>query len=580
MDSTGSVRTLFIKTTRAGGYEYIKLVEAYKEHGMSKHRVLFNFGRADLIKDNESFIRVVKRLCEIAELTGIDNGNKIQPSPFDGCSEAELYNYGYLAYKKLWEKLHIDGILTEIQNDGKVRYPLSETVFLMAVQHLLEPRSKLSTYERQNRYLNMRKIPLSHMYRALDKLSEHKDEIESGLFEYNYVRVKKQVDVVFYDVTTFAFESVVADELKDFGYSKDCKFNEVQVVMGMIIDANGIPVGYEIYPGNTFDGKTMINALGNIKKRFGIHRVIIVADRGINSKGNLNLIKAAGYGYIMASRIKSMGKAIHEKIFNPDGYIIIKGDESAEDFRYKTVDYINVFTDEDRKKHNLSENLIITYSQKRAKKDKSDRDRLIEKAKKLISHPEKITASNKRGGRKYIRQENADKPVYRLEIEKIEQDALYDGYYGIQTSDKDMPATDVIEAYHMLWKIEESFRIMKSTMEVRPVFHWTPSRILGHFVVCFLAFLMERKMEYLLKNEKDDIAVSPQRIQEALNNMQLAAVTANGREYLIKVKPIPLSNKIFTSVGLKMPPNVSLMQDIFAYINRDSKDDFIQMALG
>jgi transposase len=533
-----------------------------------------------MIKNDESFIKIAKRLSEIAGLANERKYKKDKKSLFDNSSEATLYNYGYLAYKKLWESQYIDSLLARIQGAGKTRFPLSETVFLMVVQHLLEPRSKLSTYKHQKRYLNMRDITLNHMYRALDRLRAHKDEIEAGMFEYNYVRANKQVDVVFYDVTTFAFESTVADGLREFGFSKDCKFNEVQVVLGMIIDSDGIPVGYELYPGNTFDGKTMMGALDNIKKRFGIHRVIIVADRGINSKGNLNLIKEAGYGYIMASRIKNMGKTVHGAMFDKKGYIIVTDSKGVEEFRYKTIDYINSFTDEDGKKHNLSESLVISYSLKRAKKDMKDRERLIEKAKKLLNDPEKIKSSNKRGGRKYIGQENTGFTEYRLEMEKIEKDALYDGYYGIQTSEKEMSATEVMGAYHTLWKIEESFRIMKSTMEVRPMFHWTENRIHGHFVVCFLAFLMERKMEYLLKGEKDEIVASPQRIQEAINDMQFAAITVDDKEIFIKTKHVPLSGKIFKSVGLNMPPNVCSKSDIAAFVKSDSNDGVIQMALG
>jgi transposase len=308
--------------------------------------------------------------------------------------------------------------------------------------------------------------------------------------------------------------------------------------------------------------------------------VIIVADRGINSKGNLNLIKEAGYGYIMASRIKGMGQAVHDAMFDKKGYTTVTDNKGVEEFRYKVIDYINTFTDEDGKKHNLPESLVISYSPKRAKKDMKDRERLIEKAKKLLKDPEKIKASNKRGGRKYIGQDKAADPAYRLDVEKIEKDALYDGYYGIQTSEKEMSAAAVMGAYHTLWKIEESFRIMKSTMEVRPIFHWTPNRIHGHFVVCFLAFLMERKMEYLLKDEKDDITASPQRIQEALNDMQLAAVTVDGKEIFIKTKQVPLSGKIFKCVGLNMPPNICSKSDIITLFKSDPKDEFLQMALG
>jgi transposase len=571
------VIALFIKTTKANGYEYIKLVESYWEDGKSKHRVLYNFGRADLIKMEQGFLNVVKRLCEIAELpfTSEDTEEK---QLLEGCSEATIYNYGYLAYLKLWRKLGIEETIEDQARGYKLEYPLAETVFLMAVQHLLEPRSKLSTYTHQKRYFNMREIPLHHMYRALDVLSKQKENIEGELFEYNYVRVNKKVDVVFYDVTTFAFESTIADELKDFGYSKTCKFNEVQVVMGMIIDSNGLPVGYELFPGNTFDGKTMLKALGNIQKRFGIDKVIIVADRGLNSKGNLNLIKNAKYGYIMSSKIKSMGKSMQAKVLDAAAFTIVNDSSGNEEFRYKTMEYSNDFKDDNGVLHCLPENLIVTYSQKRAKKDRKDRERLVEKANKLLEDPEKIKASNKRGGKKYIDQTDPEKPLtWKLAVEKIEQDAKFDGYYGIQTSEKDMTVTEVIEAYHTLWKIEESFRVMKSTMEVRPIFHWKPKRIEGHFMVCFLAFLMERTMELMLKDVNDEVASSPQRIQGALNTMQLAAVTTAKEELFIKAKSDPLCNKIFKLLKIDLPANISAKQALIERLKLDEERIPMQM---
>ena len=301
------MRKLFIKTTRAKGREYIKLVESYRDSGTTKHRVLFNFGRADLIRKDESFLRIVKRLCEVAGMPTVTEHD--EPDAFDECGEATLCNYGYLAYLKLWRELGIEGCLEEAECGSKLTFSLPDTTFLMACQHLLEPRSKLATFERQGRYFNMPSIPLHQMYRALDRLSSQKEEIERGLFEYNYVRTNKSVEVVFYDLTTVHFESQLADEeLRDFGFSKAGKYNEVQVVLGMIIDSGGMPVGYELFKGNTYEGHTIVETLDKIKKRFRITRVIIVADRGLNYKDGLLKIKKAGYGYIMASKISSVLK--------------------------------------------------------------------------------------------------------------------------------------------------------------------------------------------------------------------------------------------------------------------------------
>lgn len=439
------------------------------------------------------FINMVKKLCEIAELPTVGKCT----TALSDCSEATMLNYGYLAYAEILERLGIASCLRSIHDKSKISFQFTDTAFLMAAQHLLRPRSKLATYERQDSYLGRKKVKLQHLYRTLDKLCEEKEFIENELFERNYRVYGQKVDVVFYDVTTFAFESVIADELKNFGFSKDCKFNEVQVVMGLLMDTNGLPIGYELFAGNTFDGKTLVKSLENIKKRFGINRVIIVADRGINSKGNLNLIKEAGYGYIVASKIRIMSKKILTEIFDQSSYTSLK-DEDGDTFSYKTISFLNTFTDENKEKHLLEESLVVSFSEKRAKKDRSDRERLIEKAKKLLQNPENIKASNKRGGRKYLSDSSPQEATWELDEKKIAQDTCFDGYYDIQTSEKELSALEVMDAYHTLWKIEESFRITKSTLEVRPVFHWTPKRIRGHFVLCFLSFMMERKLEALL----------------------------------------------------------------------------------
>lgn len=555
---------MFIKTTKAKQYEYIKLVESYWEDGRSKQRMLYNFGRADMIKNDESFLRVVKRLCEIAELPLFDEKDPGKNNILEGCSEGTLYNYGYLAYRHLWKELGIQDCVEEAQYNTKITFSLPETVFLMALQHLLEPMSKLATCENQNRYFNMPEIPLHQMYRALDRLGKQKEEIEAGLYEYNYVRLNKTVDVVFYDLTTIHFESINADELRDFGYSKNGKYNEIQVVLGMIIDAHGLPVGYELFKGNTFEGKTMLKNLEKIKKRFRINRVIIVSDRGLNQKINLKHIKDAGYGYIMAAKIKGASATLQQKIFENVGFTDICDKTGKILLRYKTMAHKNVFTDEEKVRHTLDENMVVSFSPKRAKKDKSDRERLIKKAENLLKNPEQIKSTNKRGGRKYINKTSPDNETYELAINKIEEDARFDGYYAIQTSEKTMTATEIMDAYHTLWKIEESFRIMKSNLEIRPVYHHKKSHIEGHFVVCFLAFLMERKMELLLKGEfpDEDAELAKQesscgKIQRALNTMLLTAVSTTQGEMFVKVKSHPLGAKIFKRLKLNMPENIS-----------------------
>jgi hypothetical protein len=347
------------------------------------------------MENNPMFQRLAKRLGELSCLHPAQKG-------LEGTSEAVIRNWGYLVYQRLWQSLALDRCLSEIRKKHpRLRFDLSDTSFLMVVQHLLEPRSKLGTFQHQERYVKLPRLDLQHLYRSLDILGESKDIIEEHLFFENRNLLNMTIDVVFYAVTTFSFESVQQDGLRDFGYSKDNKYNEVQVVMGLLIDSEGCPIGYELFNGSTFDGKTMTGALQNLQRRFGIRRVVIVADRGLNSKINLQMIRQAGYGYIVASRIRKLPQKLQEEILEPAGYIetmgpvIHKGE--PEKLRYRIIEQVNRVKDETGQIVELAENLIVTYSERRAQKDRADRERLIEKARTLVHEPAKINASFKLG---------------------------------------------------------------------------------------------------------------------------------------------------------------------------------------
>jgi transposase len=537
---------MFIKITKSGQHKYAQLVKSYRENRVVKHKVMLNFGRLDQIENNPSIQRLAVRLQELSKVK-----NRVD---LDSFSEAQIVNWGYVVYKKIWNEFDLDSILTKLKESGKTQFDLNNACFLMTVQHLLEPRSKLGTYHHQDRYVQLPPVDLNHLYRSLDILWAHKETLEEYLFRKNRHLFNLQVDVVFYDVTTFHFESVKADTLKDFGYSKAGKFNEVQVVLGLLMDCEGRPIGYELFPGNTFEGKTLEASLEKLERRFGIRRVIIVADRGLNSKFNLKKIIDKGYGYIVASRIKNMPKRIQEEILNSDGYTEL---DPEENICYKVIDYLNQAKD-NGKISKLTEKIIVTYSPARAKKDRADRERLVEKAKLLLENKSRIKASSKRGGKKYLK--GRGELNWVLDQEAIAKDERFDGYYGIQTSEKELKAQDVLDAYHTLWKIEESFRVMKSTLEVRPVFHWTELRIKGHFVVCFLAFLLERTLEFQLK--KANISASPERIREALNAMNFVEMEIEQKKLCVKTKGTELGNQILRVLRIKPLKNVTPAEEL------------------
>lgn len=538
---------MFVKITKARQHKYVQIVNSYREGDKVKHQVLYHLGRLDELEKLPSFKNVVLRLAEIVGL----QCNQPNTEFTDNCSPAKIVNWGYLVYKKLWNKFNITTILEQIQQRYKITYLLTDVCFLMVIQHLLAPKSKLASFNTQDLYAKIATVELNHLYRALDILAEHKTEIEKHLF-HQYKLTKKEINVVFYDVTTFSFESVRADSLKNFGYSKDKKFNEVQVVLGLLIDQNGHPIGYELFPGNTFEGKTLEQSLHKINKNFNIRNVIIVADRGINSRINLVNIKNQGYGYIVAAKIKSMTKIIKEQILNKDDYKYLNHKE--EGFRYKILVYNNAGK-VDGKKITLTEQLIVTYSPKRAHKDTADRERLIAKANYLLQEPGKINNLEKRGGKKYLTKGAVVKEeTWKLDEAKIAADQIYDGYYAIQTSETNLTPEEVLSAYHTLWKIEESFKVMKSTLEVRPIFHWTEKRIEGHFVIAFLAFLLERSLENQL--QQANITASPNTIREAINSMNFAEVTLTDKNYYIKTEITELATEILKLSKMKIYKNL------------------------
>jgi len=546
---------MFIKVTTSGKYQYVQVVESFRDkEGISRQKTIFNLGRLDQIQNNPSFQNIALKLLQLSKAKGV-----VQ---LDDISEARIVKWGHVVYKKIWEVFGLHDLLPQITKDTKVSFDLNAATFLMTVQHLLQPRSKLQTFQKQDEYLGLAEVSLNHLYRSLDLLSEHKTFLEEKLYEKNRSLFNMKIDVVFYDVTTFHFESVKADTLRDFGYSKDAKFKEVQVVLGLLIDCEGRPIGYDLFPGNTFEGHTLEKTLEKIGQRFGIRNVIIVADRGINSKLNLKRIKDKGYNYIVASRVKKMKKDIQEEMFDPEGYKAINPkdkDDPESKILYKTIEYVNQVKDEDGNSYEIEENLVVTYSLKRAKKDKSDRERLIEKARRLLENKGQIKTTNKRGGKKFLKEIQEKSSDWILDEEAIAKDERFDGYYGIQTDKKEMQPKEIISAYQNLWRIEESFKIMKSTLEVRPVFHWTEPRIKGHFVVCFLAFLLERTLEFRLKENQED--ASPEKIREALNSISFSEFEVDGETYFLKNKGPKLSNKILRLFRIGPPKNIVRKED-------------------
>jgi transposase len=543
---------MFIKKTYSKNHTYLAVAETYREDGKVKHKILLQLGRLDQLLENDQLTRLLssfERLCQQKKRISIDD-----------FKELDRVNWGAeKIFRNIWNSFGFESIFAHIFKDKKVEYSISETVFIEVISRLTNPCSKLRLHQTQSKYFGTEEVKIQNLYRVLDLMSEKKEALEDSIFKQNINLFNMTVDVVLYDVTTLYFESQKQDDLRDFGYSKDCKFGEVQIVLGLLVNAEGLPVGFDVFKGNTFEGKTIVDALKKLKERFRISNIIIVADRGINSKNNLKLIKENGFDYIVGSRLKSLSKNLKTDIINKKNYKPFFKNEERETFRY-SFDYKNKIEYQDNesnwKQEILSERLHCTWDSKRSSKDKKDRERLIEKAKKMVESGD--DGSNKRGAKKYV---SGTKKKQNLSInqDKITEDESWDGFYGIQCSKTDLSTEEVLDAYNQLWKIEESFRVLKSSLQSRPIFHWSEKRIRGHLVICFIAFLLQRILELRLIEKGYDH--SPDKIRKAVQDLEMSIIQVENQAMYLRSNISELSANILRTLKITIPKSLSLPQD-------------------
>jgi len=583
---------MFLRVVNSKKYKYIKIVENYREDGKIKQRVVANLGKLqDLsVKEAEN---IASKLLELVNSPKKVTSNNHIPS----LEELDRENYGYIVYKKIWDRFKFDEILNDIVKNKKIEFDFKKIVFSLVIDRLLNPKSKLALFNNKDDYFNINEdLKLNHIYRSLDILANNKEKIEKYLFQQNKNLFNISTDIIFYDVTTFYYESKNENDLKKFGYSKDGKFGDVQIVMGLLIDKSGLPIGYELFSGNTFDSKTILKTLKSLKEKFNIDNIVIVADRGINSKINLKLIKEAGFDYLMAVSIKQLPNSIKDIITDKSFYRIVLKDENSEDGLYainyfgyyNKINYYEEFENKETKKIEikkqtitLKEMMVCSYSNKRAKKDRFDRYKALDKANSIILNNQKSSLIDTKNFKKYIQKSTNEKNnnckdfTMGLDWLKIKEEQKYDGLYAITTSKLDLDPLEVIKNYHNLYRIEDSFRVLKSTFNTRPIYHYKENRIEAHFIICFIAFMLERDLEIRLKKSKSfkQYTITPDRIKEALNSLEVSKVKIDNKIFYLKSNHTNNNNKlkfakdIMRFLHINQLKNLSTKEDIEEIFN-------------
>ena len=477
-------------------------------------------------------------------------------------------NIGYLLLNQMYHNLGIDVFLNRIKLDSKIEYDLNGLTKLLIFERILNPQSKKKTFENKNRYLFpvTTSEDLNDVYKTLDVLNENSKKIQNRMnTRIKNSSIGRVTDLTYYDVTNYYFETMYGDDdvyeldenneiVKDEkgqpvivqkgfrkkGVSKEGK-KEPIVQMGLFIDNNGIPVSHKLFPGNTQDKTTFKNVLENDVDDMDLGRIVVVADNGMNTQENKYLIVEKGNGYIVSKSVKKSWKKMGPWALDKNDYIEIKNSFGEVVFKYKSrINEIELtYKNEDgtKSKRKVKEKEIIYWSKKHYEKEVNQNKKFIEYLESCKEHPDKLK-DKERKSQQFIKTVDVDKEtgevihpekVIVFLDEKLKKYKETMGFYSIVTSEIEEKDREIINRYHGLSRIEDSFRIIKSDLEGRPIYVWTEEHIKAHFLICFIALTIIRIIQYkILKYENKSTlnvdgweqGITAEKIKESLNNFK------------------------------------------------------------
>ena len=532
----------------------VQIVESFRVGGKVRQRIVRHVGMA---KDEEE----LKKLIELAEYIRARMESEERPGLF---SAEEMARYAIEGRKEKGEKeLKVDlrrlrekkrvvvgiheaygRIYKELGFDRVIGNPARRRAGVRNLFHIVMGRlssggSKMRTVKEMGEGFGV-ELSLPSVYRMMDLLDEGvKRRIEDRAYDAACGLLGGRIKVIFYDCTTIYFESFKEDEIRRKGYSKDMKFNETQVLLGVMVTERGLPVGYEVYEGSRYEGNTVRDAIEKIRERYKVEEVIFVGDSGILNKKNIEMIEKLGGKYILGARIKGMSKEVKEEIGKRESYKEVVS-RDGERLWIKEIEL------------GEGKRLIVTFSEARARKDAEDRQEAIERLMKKIENgglrPEDLVRNY--GYKRFIKVEGECE--VKIDEKKIEEDKKWDGLHGVITNHEGMKAEEVIAQYGGLWQVEETFRITKHDLKVRPIYHWTPRRIRAHIAICFMALCCARHLEYRLAVQKK--AMSVERIRQALNSVQVSILEHIDTKALYGIPSLIREDAkiIYDTLGLKL----------------------------
>ena len=526
------------KTPNAQGRIRLSIVDNYydKQKKCSRQKTIESIGFLDeLEKIYEDPISHFQKRVELLNQQKKEKQAPINFTFYDSdrlCIGDNLRkNFGYAAFSKIYHELKLDTFFNNRQRHTKESYDANTIMKMLVYSRLLSPASKKASYDNRDQFFEKNDYSLDDVYRCLTFLNKHKENLQVWMNNKIKEQYGRDTSLIYYDVTNYYFETDEQTDLLRKGVSKEHRPNPI-VQMGLFMDNNAIPVTYELFAGNTNDCLTYRPNFGRIKKQFDLGRVISVADKGMTTGDNIwyTINTPTKDGYVFSMSIRGADKSTKEYVLDEEGYEWL-----GEEYKRKSrlcPRTIQVTSNNGKKiKKQVDEKQVVFWSKKYATRAKAEREAALAKARDLAKHPGNYTRATSYGAAKYVKKVEYDKETGEiltassiLDINEdliCEEEAL-DGYYMLLTSEMDIPDDKIIDMYRGLWRIEESFKIIKSELEARPVYVWTNEHIEAHFLTCFVALTLSRILEMKLEHK-----YSAGRILESLSKASCSLIQQN-----------------------------------------------------
>ena len=508
---------LNIMNNKKTGKTRLSIRRGYRDvNGKVKNITIQNLGDLEVLKKDyddpiSHFKEVVKKMNEEEQQINLPITVKINKNEKLEEGTNNYKNFGYVALSKIYHELEIDKFLIHRFKSRNVsEFKINNIVKLLVFARALFPESKKSTYENRNIFFENTNFSLEEVYNTLTYIEPFKEQLQKYIYDHIQEQYKPNNECVFYDVTNYYFEIDDPDELRKKGVSKEHKTSPI-VQMGLFMDTLGLPMCYKLFEGNTTDCLTLKPMVQELQKNYDVGRVIVVADKGLNTGNNIAYNKAIGNGYVMSLSIRGANSEMKEYVLKEDGYTYNKDKTYKRKSRFYPREITITKKDKNGKviktKTTVDEKQVIFWSADYAKRAKMERQPAIEKAKDLIGNVQKYNQKNCVGASKYVKHLVFDKKTgeiieaksqLSLDLDKIAEEEKYDGYYAIVTSEMDKTDDEIIDIYRGLWRIEETFKVTKSELESRPVYVSRQEHIEAHFLTCFIALVLSRVLQHKL----------------------------------------------------------------------------------